>query len=422
MADEIKKRRNAKLKSKLISRQAYWETEKDRLFKDVKPLVKNNPNGSSPLVQAIIEINAFYVKHNRLPNFNGEFEEKKLARRLQSLMKHKSDKALKSADVHGLLALDKATQTPSQQSSVQPIKLDKTNDNTLANSLLDVFGKGLRGDILDTTPLKASGKNTNDRYGKRIPCENFHPYIKVFTRIKHMMDTRKAIIEPFKGKGSNILLGEVFIWDGITCFVSQEVRMEYDPNGKPNPRLRVIFDNGTYADLLQQSLSQGMYRSSGTRRVSISVSDYLEDISKLLEAKYGTKTGEIYFLGTHSTQPSVSQYQNLIKIGVTTSTTPKRTNNAVHEPTYLYAPIKILKILPCYNMNVVGLESMIHAALHQYRKEIKITDKLNQKHITATEWFDVPLDLAVNAAIDIVKGNHSSAHLDEFDNIYKADF
>lgn len=420
MVDLIKKRRKAKLEAKLISRQAYWESEKDRLFRDIQPAVKKGAGSSTPLLQSIVEINAFYVMNKRMPSIDGDFEEKKLARRLQSLQQHSGNEDLKAADVHGLLK-DVITDNDVDEAFVekkQPIELDKSSDDTLAKSILDIFGQGVRGKLLDTRPLKASPKNTNERYGKRLPCPDFQRYVDVFSRIKAMMDTRQATIEPFKGRGANIALGEVFIWDGITCFVSEEVRMEYDPNGKPNPRLRVIFDNGTFADLLQQSFSQGMYRSSGTRRVSQNVAKYLDKLAQPLEKKYGVKTGEIYFLGTHSKQPAISQYDNLVKIGVTNSTTPKRTNNAAHEPTYLYAPIRILKILPCYNMNVMGLESLIHAALHDYRKEITITDKVNYKQLTATEWFDIPLEKAVNIALDIAKGNYADLELDEFGNVF----
>jgi hypothetical protein len=421
MVDSMKKRRIAKLESKLISQKAYWEAEKNRLFKDIKPSIQKGEGSSSPLVQAIMDINVFYVKNQRVPSIYGDFEEKKLARRLASLKSHTDNDELHAADVHGLLSGESTDEVKDAlvAQSKAAIKLDKSNDDTLAKSILDVFGQGLRGKLLDTSSLKANAKNTSERLGKRLPCPDFHRYVHVFTRIKAMIDNRQAVIEPFKGKGANITLGEVFIWDGITCFVSEEVRMEYDPNGKPNPRLRVIFDNGTYADLLQQSLSQGMYRSNGTRRLSQSVAKYLGDLAKPLEKKYGVKTGEIYFLGTHSKQSFVSQYNSLIKIGVTTSTTPKRTNNAVHESTYLYAPIKILKILPCYNMDVMGLEELIHAALNEYRKQITIVDKLKHTKVTATEWFDVPLHVAVETALSIVRGNYSNVELDAQDNLHQ---
>jgi hypothetical protein len=56
--------------------------------------------------------------------------------------------------------------------------------------------------------------------------------------------------------------------------------------------------------------------------------------------------------------------------------------------------------------------------LHDYRKEITITDKVNYKQLTATEWFDIPLDKAVNIALDIAKGNYADLELDEFGNVF----
>jgi hypothetical protein len=141
-------------------------------------------------------------------------------------------------------------------------------------------------------------------------------------------------------------------------------------------------------------------------------------ISKPLEEKYGKKTGEIYLLSTTSNSPSVNQYKSLIKIGVTTKTTPQRIKNAEMEATYLFSPVKILKILPCFNMDVGSFETMNHAKLNEYRKSIKISNKQSNKVVEATEWFDVPLQLAVNVALDIVKQSHPNVDYDAHGNIF----
>ena len=100
----------------------------------------------------------------------------------------------------------------------------------------------------------------------------------------------------------------------------------------------------------------------------INVAKQLGETSKTLEERYGNKTGEIYFLASHSTSPEVTKFKNLIKISVTSNQAP-RIRNADVEGTYLYSPVRILKILPCYNINVQGLETLIHTQLHSYRKK-----------------------------------------------------
>ncbi len=236
--------------------------------------------------------------------------------------------------------------------------------------------------------------------------------------IKDKIDNAPGSVVPFKG-ASRIEVGDVFIWGGITCFVEKELKMEFDANGKANPRLKIIFDNGMFADMLYQSFSQGMYRSSGTRRVAVNVSDRLGKTSKSLKEQYGDKTGEIYFLASHSTSPEITKFNNLIKIGVTTNQTPLRIRNADTEGTYLYAPVRILKILPCYNINVQGLESLIHTQLHAYRKEITLRHKKTGKDIIAREWFDVSLKYAVEVAVDTVRNHVSNISLDENDNLWQ---
>ena len=88
------------------------------------------------------------------------------------------------------------------------------------------------------------------------------------------------------------------------------------------------------------------------------------------------------------------------------------------EATYLFAPVKILKILPCYNMDVISLESLIHASLHEYRKSIRISNQQGGKVVEATEWFDVSLDIAVNIALNIVKKSHPNYQSDEHGNLH----
>lgn len=418
--------RKTKVEAKKLSMEEFWAKEKSRLFKDVKPKKKPLNTSGSPAVQSLLEINDFYETNNREPSSDGSFEEKKLARALAKLRKINDRTDIQDADVHGLLSVkhvdhEAAVRNEDKDNSQKTsTKLDKTNNKTLANSILNLFGGGKHESLFDTSKLKQGKiKNTQETYGKRTPCPDFHTYIPIFNQIKGMIDSRESVIEPFR-RGNVINIGDVFIWDGITCFVAEELKMELDAKGKPNPRLRVIFDNGTHVNILKQSFSQGMYRSNGTRRISRRVDSLLGNLSKPLEERYGKKTGEIYFLASHSNNPEVLKYDNLIKIGVTESTTPLRTRNAETESTYLFSPVRILKIFPCYNMNVGGLETLIHTALNDFRKEIVLSNKRTGKIITAREWFDISVEKAIDVSMEIVRGNYAGYSLDESENLYKA--
>lgn len=407
----IKERRKHQLKAKLVSLDEFWEQEKDNFFKDIKPSIKPSSASSSPLAQNFEEVIAFYVVNQRLPN-NGphDFEEKKLARKFTSILKHKSDPALQKMDVHGLL---------NEQSVAKPVlpEIDISDEDALLGLIDSQLGDDVTRGVLDTSKL-TKPKNRREDTAKRLPCPDFHKYMPIFNSIRNLVDNREANIEAFRGYANKVSIGDVFFWDGLTCFVAEEIKMEFDPNGNPNPRIRVIFDNGMYADLLTQSMSQGMYRSPNTRRITQNMAQLLDRLSKPLEAKYGKKTGEIYFLSSSSKSQSVLQFESLIKIGVTTKTTPQRIKNADVEATYLLAPVKVLKILPCYNMDVTNLESMIHAELNEYRKSIKISNKQSGKIVEAIEWFDVPLNIAVNTALNIVKKSHANYQSDEHGNLF----
>lgn len=408
------------LSKRSLNLDEFWEQEKDDLFKDIVAKTKSSDASSDPAMQTLNDVNEFFSKHNREPKPDGNLEEKLLARKLKGIRKLSNRKDLKDADINGLLLGDVSGSRTYETAKEENIpQLDTTNDDALADSVLGLLGGDNLKGLFDTDTLKkAKPKNSQDRVGQRTPCPEFSRYIPIFNKIMNAIDNHPGSISPFKGT-SKIQVGDVFIWGGITCFVEKELKMEFDSNGKANPRLKVIFDNGMYADMLYQSFSQGMYRSNGTRRVKINVAKQLGETSKSLEERYGNKTGEIYFLASHSTSQEVTKYNSLIKIGVTTNQTPLRTRNADSESTYLYAPVRILRILPCYNINVQGLESIIHTQLNKFRKEIKLRHKKTGKELIATEWFDVDLENAVATAIRTVRDSFKHVAIDENDNLWQ---
>ena len=401
-----------------LSLDEFWEQEKDDLFKGVVAKKSAPKHNSDPALSGVDEINQFYELHKREPNQHGSFEEKLLARKLNGLRALSNRQDVIDADIHGLLHVKAVPKDKLKVESMPIHKLDTLNDDALANSLLGMLaGSDMEG-LFDTKSLKPRKlKNTQERVGQRTPCQDFQRYIPIFNRIKTIIDTSKDAVKDYR-QGNKISIGDVFIWGGISCFVAKEVKMEYDAEGKPNPRFKIVFDNGVYADMLHQSFSQGMYRNNGTRRIDMNVSKFLGDLSVPLESRYGKKTGEIYFLASHSTNSEVVQFTNLIKIGVTSDSTPLRTRNAESEGTYLFAPVRILKILPCYNLNVVGLEGLIHSALNQYRKEIRLGHKATGKSVIAKEWFDVELNKAVSVALGLVRRQFSDIEVDDLGNIH----
>lgn len=71
-------------------------------------------------------------------------------------------------------------------------------------------------------------------------------------------------------------------------------------------------------------------------------------------------------------------------------------------------------------MNVGGLETLIHTALNDFRKEIVLSNKRTGKIITAKEWFDISVEKAIDVSMEIVRGNYAGYSLDESGNLHKA--
>ena len=291
----IKERRKHQIKAKLVSLDEFWEQEKDNFFKDIKPTLKPTSSSGSPLVQNFEEVIAFYVINQRLPSDDAsDFAERLIARKFSAVLKAKNNSELQKIDVHGLLSEENSTNGSNEEIS----EVDLNDEDALLDLINNQLGDEVTRTVLDTSKL-SKPKNSRADTAKRLPCPDFHQYMPVFETVRKLIDNREANIEAFKGYANKIAIGDVFIWDGLTCFVAEEVKMEIDPKGNPNPRLRVIFDNGMYADLLMQSMSQGMYRSKNSRRITQNMTKLLGRISKPLEEKYGKKTGKSTFYQAH---------------------------------------------------------------------------------------------------------------------------
>ena len=101
-----------------------------------------------------------------------------------------------------------------------------------------------------------------------------------------------------------------------------------------------------------------------------------------------------------SKDPQITKFQSLYKIGFTAGSVKKRIANAENEPTYLYAPVKLIEQIQVINLNPESLETAIHHALANYRLDVDIKAP-NGQMITPREWFVVDLD-TINDVINSV--------------------
>jgi len=81
----------------------------------------------------------------------------------------------------------------------------------------------------------------------------------------------------------------------------------------------------------------------------------------------------------------------------------ERIKNAVNEPTYLMAPVKIIAVYEAYNMNTAKLELLLHKIFGKACLNIDIFGKDGQRYVPK-EWFVVPIDVVEEAITFILNG------------------
>ena len=86
-------------------------------------------------------------------------------------------------------------------------------------------------------------------------------------------------------------------------------------HGRPDARLRAVYDNGTESNLLLRSLQRALNKDKVSRRITT------PDLGPLFsdtEAEDDLHTGYIYVLRSQSDDPYIAEHRSVIhKIGVT---------------------------------------------------------------------------------------------------------
>ena len=376
------------------------------LFDGVKPVKKTSSSQSNPALDIFENINDFLDENDKEPQDCDDLDESKLARALNRFRTRDNLKdQVENSDRHSLL-------NDSDSSLKKKILVaDNTSTPEIVDaepmSLDEIFESGLfddeASDIFDLSHISASPKKKPEKVAQRKKCKDFEQFASFFEELDAMVKNHEVDIERFKN-GSQIRLGDIFIRGGIYCTVVN-IGKYRETDSRYDPRLRVIFSNGTESNLLMRSLEKSLYTDPHGKRIirgPESVYEQFRSLDKVSEND--KKTGEIYFLRSLSERPEIIGIPNLIKIGVTADSTQQRIKNAATDKTYLEAPVEILKILPCYNLNAMNLEKMIHDFLHSRRKAITIMSPGGGTY-KATEWFDVPLHTAINVVGKIMSGN-----------------
>lgn len=351
------------------------------------------------------EINQFIDQNKRQPLDDAKhLNEKQLARRLKSILTNPQNMSeLRSLDRHKLFDAPLLQSSPKQQEP-EPVEVSVAAENV--TSLDDIFNSDALGllnieasDIFDIKHVPAIEREMPDEIAQRTQCSDFYKFTSIFKRYHANIESKSAEIMSFKS-GSQIDEGDVFILRGMLCLVDK-IELSNETGERYNPRLRVIFENGTESNLLLRSLAAALYKDENGRRILKSASDIEKSFQGITHKD--NRSGVVYIVATLSNNPTLRAIPNLFKIGYTESTVEERTKNAERDVAFLESPIQIIASIECFNLNPHRFESLIHGFLSAQRLTIELTGKNGQIY-RPKEWFSVPLETAREVVKRIIDG------------------
>ncbi|MBX9614462.1 MAG: GIY-YIG nuclease family protein [Caulobacteraceae bacterium] len=237
-----------------------------------------------------------------------------------------------------------------------------------------------------------------EEVANRKVCAEFEIFKPLFAAVKRDLETGGREARRF-GEDAGIKSGEFFILGGQMVYVAEVLESFVTEYGRPDSRLRVIYDNGTESDLLLRSLQRGLYKDETGRRITDPIAGPLfghESQDDDLES------GTIYVLRSKSDHPDVAANRDLIhKIGVTGGTVEARIAQATTDPTYLLAEVEIIATYKLFNINRTRLENLLHRVFAPARLDLTIPDRFGDP-VRPREWYIVPLQ-AIDEAVQKVR-------------------
>ncbi|MGY4878983.1 GIY-YIG nuclease family protein [Vreelandella aquamarina] len=404
----------------------------------VAPAATSVPSADQRLITALQNIEAFVRDKGREPDETADdLSEATLAVQLASLRQDKDHaEGLADWDSLGLLnssTRDSHTQAQKGRSTDHSAVPEKPTAHEQASasvgnpypdrsadsvtSLDDIWNSdalGLLSDddesvnsIFDMTHVpEVSERDMPDEIAQRTHCEDFYRFEGLFEQVREELREDDAEAIRFQ-KESQIEKGEFFIVNGMMCLVD-EVGENEGENGRYNPRLRVIFDNGTESNLLLRSLARSLYKDETGRRIlrPDTTLDAMQGITH-----HDKRTGVIYILRSLSQDPALQGIRNLHKIGYTEKKLEQRIASAERQQTYLEAPVKVVTSFECYNLDPRRFERLVHAMLHQQRVNVLLRSRDGESY-RPREWFDVELDAAREIVKRIADGTIAQYRMD----------
>ena len=325
------------------------------------------------------EINDFYIANGREPEANqSDITEFQLHERLKGLR----------SDVEKAESLEKFDQFDLLKVEEKEIN---SLDDIFNDDSLDILSGNDEGLFNFKHIPKDHERASADFVARRKPCKDFDKYEKQFKDLNNDLKAGRRKLIPYQEKQLNEA-GNYFVHNGILLYLETINDLAKDRFHKADGRTRIIFENGTESNMKLRSLGKGLLKNGKavTGNIAQSNEDFIKTFNDITDED--DETGFIYVLRSKSVDETISSIPDLHKIGYSKNDVSERVKNAKHEPTYLMAPVSIVGIWQCFNMNPQKFEQLLHNFFGKACIDIDVIDDDGKRH-RPQEWFNVPLDV-----------------------------
>ena len=357
---------------------------------ETKKTVTRTPR-EERIIAGFKEIQRFTEQHGHVPLHGDERDifERLYAVRLDRIRdQEECRELLKEIDHQGLLT---------EAGNAEVLDSEDLDDDALLAEL------GIEVEKPAITELKhvrsSAEKKAAEEIARREVCKDFASFKPLFDQVQSDIQAGLRETRVFE-RDTEIAAGQFFILGGVKAFVAKVEEEFLTPEGRPNRRMRVIYDNGTESRALMRSFQRALYKeeNAGRRITDPTAGPLFSDQTTDGDEASGT----IYVLRSKSDHPLIAENRDLVhKIGVTNMTVDKRIAGAQLEPTFLMANVEIVATYELYNINRTKLENLLHRIFEPARLNIEIIDRFGNP-VSPREWFLVPLHV-INDAVEKVK-------------------
>jgi hypothetical protein len=348
------------------------------------------------LIDSFEEINVFIDKNDREPS-KSSMSEYGLMAKLKNFRESDAQKQiLKPFDRHNLLGY-----VEMEKQSIDDI-LNEDDELGLLDSDkdLDIFK-------FKHTP-KPEDRADADFVAQRksIKEKEFEKYEALFFNVHKEIKEGKRNILPFTNIEKNLHVGDFYLMDGILLYLEganlkkEEWEHKSGNRVRIEGRTRIIFENGTYSNMLYRSLGKQIQKSGKL------ITNTYEKIEQDLFVNTGLlkeediQSGWIYVLKSKSTNSQIVNIKDLYKVGFASNSVDERIKNAKNEATYLFADVQKVATYKVYNRNADKLESLLHRFFANACLDIDLFNEKGQR-LNPREWFVVPFEV-IEEAIELI--------------------